>query len=120
MEAQRAVAMASTALGRDDALERCHDALTAAYDLRHWLWLWYILRSIALSLAERGRLEPAAMLLAASQRRTPAFGYEYYIGFEARTLELLDADEGAEAWMRRGAAMDRHEIAEYAFAQLAR
>ena len=46
--------MASTGLGAPDALTRCHVALDALFEIRHWQKIWQTLESVALALASVG------------------------------------------------------------------
>jgi hypothetical protein len=114
----RAIAFATVGLGGDRATEACREALIALYEIRFWYRIWQHFESIALQLAATGHVEAAAVVVGNLEARHAAFGYESWLGFRARALEIIRTHADAETWMARGAAMDRYEVVEYALAAL--
>ena len=53
-----------------------------------------------------------------SEAHHPPFGNEHDHGFRTRTLEIVRSHSQANDWMARGAAMDRHQVVEFALSAL--
>jgi predicted ATPase/DNA-binding SARP family transcriptional activator len=100
------------------AMPACQEALICAYDARNWFRIWQLFESIGLALAEAGRLEAAAVVVGNLEAHHPPFGMEHNFGFRTRTLDIIHAQPSADAWMARGAAMERHQIVEFALAAI--
>jgi hypothetical protein len=114
----RAIAFTTVGLRRDGATEACRAALLALYESRFWYRIWQLFESVALELASTGHLESAGVVLGNLEAKHEPFGFENTLGFRQRALEIIRSHTEAETWMARGAAMDRHEIVEYALASL--
>jgi hypothetical protein len=100
------------------AMPACHEALISAYAVRDWYRIWQLFESVGLALAETGRLEAAAVVVGNLEAHHPPFGIEYNSGFRTRTLDIVHTHPSADTWMARGAAMDRHQIVDFALAAL--
>jgi predicted ATPase len=100
------------------AMPACQEALISAYDARHWFRIWQLFESVGLALAEAGRLEAAAVVVGNLEAHHPPFGMEHNFGFRTRTLDIIHTHPSADAWMARGAAMDPHQIVEFALAAI--
>ena len=94
----------------------CHEALISAYNARHWRRIWQLFESVGLALAESGQLEEAAVVVGNLEAHHPPFGIEYNLGFRTRTLDIIHNHPSTDTWMAQGAAMDRHQIVEFALA----
>ena len=114
----RSIAFASVGLRRDRAAEDCRAALLALYEMRFWYRIWQLFESIALEFALTGHVESAGVVLGNLEAKHKAFGFENTLGFRQRALEIIRPHAESETWMARGAAMDRHQIVEYALASL--
>lgn len=114
--ALRCVAMASTGLGAADALARCHDALDALFEIRHWPKIWQNLESATLALARAGRTEHAAVILGHLDANTPGFGLEHELHFRDQARELVEADGGHPAAKLQGAKMSADRLVANALA----
>jgi hypothetical protein len=114
--ALRCLAMASTGLGAPDALARCHDALNALFEIRHWPKTWQTLESITLGLARAGRTEQAAVILGHLDAHAPGFGLEHNLHFRDRARELVEANGDHTAAKLRGARMSADEVVANALA----
>jgi hypothetical protein len=68
--------------------------------------------------ASTGRVESAAVVVGNLEAKHAGFGFEHTLGFRARALEIIRSHAESETWMARGAAMDRHQIVDYALAAL--
>jgi hypothetical protein len=108
--------LAATGLGAPDALTRCHIALDAAFEIRHWPKTWQTLESATLALARMGRTKHAAVILGHLDAHSPGFGFEHENHFRDRARELIDADGGHAAARLRGAQMSADELVAYALA----
>ena len=95
----------------------CHEALISAYDVRHWERIPQLLVSVGLALAESGQLEAAAGVVGNLEAHHLPFGMEYNFGFHTRTRDIIHTHPSADTWMAR-AAMDRHQIVEFALAAM--
>lgn len=100
------------------AMPACEKALVGAYDVRYWYRIWQLFESVALALVEAGRFEAAAVVVGNLEAHHPPFGMEDDLGFRTRTLDIVRTDSHADAWMERGAAMNRCQIVEFALAAL--
>jgi predicted ATPase len=116
--ALRSLAMASTGLGAPDALDRCHDALDALFEIRHWQKTWQILESVTLALANSDRAEHAAVILGHLDAHSLGSGLEHGLHFRDRARELVEADSGHNAAKLRGAQMSADELVTTALALL--
>jgi hypothetical protein len=114
--ALRCVALAATGLGSPDALTRCHIALDAVFEIRHWPKTWQTLESATLALASVGRTEQAAVILGHLDAHSPGYGLERSCHFRDRARELIEADGGHAAAERRGVMMSADELVAYALA----
>lgn len=114
----RAIAIVHTLREPRLAMPACQAALISTYDARWWFRLWQLFESVGLALAEAGRLEASAVVVGHLEAHHPPFGVEHNLGFRKRTLDTVRTDPQAEAWMVRGATMDRHQIVEFALAAL--
>ena len=112
----RCIAMASTGLAASDATARCHDALEALLEIRHWAKMRQILESITLALAMAGRIEQAAVILGHLDAHSPGFGFEHKLHFRDQARELIDADGGNDAAKLHGARMSPDELVTTALA----
>ena len=110
------MAMASTGLGAPDALARCHHALDALFEIRHWPKIWQTLESVTLALATAGRTEHAAVILGHLDAHSPGFGLEHQLHFRDRARKLVEADGGHEAAKLDGARMSADELVANALA----
>jgi hypothetical protein len=108
--ALRCLAMASTGLGAPDALTRCHDALERLYDIRHWQKVWQTAESVALALAQAGRVDEAAAILGHLGVRPRGSGMEHGLHFGDRARELVNARGDCSDAMTRGARMSVDEF----------
>jgi hypothetical protein len=114
----RSIAFAAVGLRSDRAAEACRTALLALYEMRHWYRIWQLFESIALEFASTGQVESAGVVLGNLESKHAAFGFEHTLGFRQRALEIIRPHAESEKWMAGGAAMDRHQIVEYALASL--
>jgi hypothetical protein len=114
----RAVALVHALREPRLAMPACQDALISAYDARYWERIWQLFESVGLALAETGRLEAAAVVIGNLEAHHPPYGMEHNFGFSTRTLDIVHTHPSADAWMARGAAMDRHQIVEFALAAM--
>ena len=114
--ALRCLAMASTGLGAADALARCHDALGALFEIRHWPKIWQTLESVTLALARAGRTEHAAVILGHLDAHSPGFGLEHTSHFRDRARELIEADGDHNAAKLDGAKMSADKLVANALA----
>jgi hypothetical protein len=117
-ECRRALAMCAVGLNSESANEACRDALTSLYPLRYWHRIWQVFESIGLLLASTQNLESAAVILGYLQLNHEPYGIEDDLGYRTRALAIIESDSRAAEWRDRGAAMDRHEIVQYALAAL--
>jgi hypothetical protein len=108
--------MASTGLGAPDALARCHDALDALFEIRHWQKIWQNLESAALALATAGHTEHAAVILGHLDAHSPGFGFEHGLHFRDQARELVDGDGGDNSAKLHGARMSADELVANALA----
>lgn len=106
----RAVALATTGLGRADALARCHDALDALYEIRYWQKTWQILDSVALALCRAGRDEDAAVVLGHLDAHVAACGLEHHLQFRRLAHGFIDVDGGHGAAALRGSRLSADEL----------
>jgi hypothetical protein len=105
------IARIASRVGQSPA--RAHrDAIERLYVARDWLDMWMVIDSLAVLLAEAGRVEPAAVLLGHLQ----AHKIQYPLGASRRAAatRLVDARADAADWLARGARLDRHELVAYA------
>ena len=114
----RSIALATVGLHADEAIEACREALISLYDIRYWYRIWQLFESIGLALASTGHIEVATILTGHLEAHHSPFGNEHQLGFRARSLAIVQADPQIHEWMARGAAMDRHQIVEFALAAL--
>lgn len=117
-EALRGIARASVSVEPADARAACHEALLKLYDIRYWLGIWRVMESAALHLVAVEQLADAAVLLGNLEAHHSAWGAERILGFRERSLLGIRQHASAEDCMARGAAMDRHQIVEYALSAL--
>jgi predicted ATPase/DNA-binding SARP family transcriptional activator len=117
-EALRGIALATVSVQPANARSACHEALMMLYDIRYWLGTWRVMESAALHLVAVQQLADAAVLLGNLEAHHSAWGAERILGFRERSLLGVRQYAGAEECMARGAAMDRHQIAEYALTAL--
>ena len=96
----------------------CHEALTALYEIRYWGLLWQLFDSIGLCLALTGATEAASIVVGNLEAHHPPGGYELRFGLRARTLEIVRSHAEFSEWTARGAALERHEMVEFALAAL--
>jgi hypothetical protein len=115
----RNIAAVRAACDPGRAMPACRHALVSTYEVRYWLRIWQLFESIGLTLAENGRLEVAAVVVGHLEAHQPPFGIEAELGFRTRTLDAARRHPSVEEWMARGAAMDRHQIVEFALGELA-
>lgn len=115
----RAVAMATVGLDPGNAIEACREALICLYEGRFWHRIWQLCESVALALASTAQPEAAAVVLGHLHAHRPPFGFEYRLGYRARTVQIVGSHPEAEVWMARGAAMDRHQVVQYALTAIA-
>ncbi len=106
----RAVAMAATGLGRDDARARCHDALAALHESRYWQKIWQLLNSVVLALAKAHRPAEAALILGHLQAHMPPCGIEDTLGFRDAASDLIIASGDFSDSLSRGARLTADEI----------
>jgi hypothetical protein len=114
----RAVALVHAVREPRLAMPACQEALISAYDARYWFRIWQLLVSVGLALAEAGRLEAAAVVVGNLEAHHLPFGMEHNFGFRTRALDIVHTHPSADAWMARGAAMDPHQIVEFALAAM--
>jgi hypothetical protein len=114
--ALRCIAMASAGLGAPGALARCHDALDALFEIRHWPKIWQTLESVTLALARAGRIERAAAILGHLDAHSPGFGFEDGLHFRDQARELVEADGGHDAAKLHGARMSGDDLVATALA----
>ena len=114
--ALRCLATASTGLGAADAPTRCHDALNALYEIRHWPKTWQALESVTLALAAAGRTEHAAVILGHLDAHWSGFGLEHTGHFRDRARELVEAAGGHNNAKLDGARMSADELVTNALA----
>jgi hypothetical protein len=112
----RCIAMASTGLAASDALARCHDALDALFEIRHWSKIRQILESITLALATAGQTEHAAVILGYLDAHSSGFGFEHALHFRDRARELITAAGVHNAAELHGADMPADVLAANALA----
>jgi hypothetical protein len=106
----RAIAVVATGLGGLDALDRCHEALDALYEVRYWQKIWQTLDCVALALAKTDHVDGAAIILGYLDAHMPACGLEYWLDFRAQTRALVDAAGDHEAAAQRGSRLSRDEL----------
>jgi hypothetical protein len=106
----RCLALASTGLRAPDALARCHDALAMLHELRYWQKLRQTLESVALALAQAGRIEHSAVVLGHLDVHTVGFGLEHRLGFRQQARAIIDSNGDHEADTLRGARMTAEEL----------
>ncbi len=109
-QALRAIALAAAGLGWPDALDRCHEALDALYEIRYWQKLWQAIESTTLALATMGRAADAAVLLGHLDAHVIAVGLEDGLDYRDRARALIDADGGHLFARERGAHMSADEL----------
>ena len=114
----RAIATAHVLRDPRLAIPACHEALISAYDARHWFRIWQLFESVGLALADAARLEAAAVVVGKLEAHHLPFGMEHNFGFRTRTLDIVHTHPSADAWMARGAAMDRYQVVEFALAAM--
>jgi predicted ATPase/class 3 adenylate cyclase len=117
--ALRAVALTTTGLGRDDALDRCREALCALYECRLWQKIWQVLDSVVLALARTGRTEEAALILGHLGAHIPSCGMEDDLRFRATASEMIHAAGDFSNALARGAQLSAEEIVAVALASCA-
>ena len=117
-ESRRVVALAAVGMDPTGALQPCHAALVAAYEIRYWYRVWHVSDSAALALASSGNVEAASMILGHLSVHRQPFGMEHELGFEGRTRGIVRSHPNAEEWMRTGSDMTRYEIVDYSLEQL--
>jgi hypothetical protein len=115
----RAGALAAVGLDRDDAIESCRQALIKCHEIRLWHRTWHVFESIALSLASAECIEAASVIVGHLEAHHPPSGFEQHAGFRGRTMDLVRDHSQATEWMAQGAAMERHQLIDYACAELA-
>ena len=71
-------------------------------------------------MALTGDIESASIVVGHLESHHPPSGYEHRFGMRARTLEVVRANAQFSELMARGAALERHEIVEFALAALDR
>jgi predicted ATPase/DNA-binding SARP family transcriptional activator len=108
--ALRGLAMASTASGTGDALARCHDALIALLDIRHWPKIRQTLESATLALARAARTQQAAAILGYLDAHSPGFGIEHSLHFRDQARQLIDASNDHNAAKLHGAHLSAEEL----------
>jgi hypothetical protein len=117
--ARRAVALAITYQSADeDAVRACFSALRWLHDKRNWYRIWQTMESAALVLATRGDVEGAAIVLGHLEAQHAPYGREASFGFRTRALSLARGDPRANAWMARGAIIERDQLVTYALERL--
>ncbi len=109
-QALRAIALAAAGLGSPDALDRCHEALDALYEIRYWQKLWQALESTTLTLATMGRVADAAVLLGHLDAQVTAVGLEDGLDYRGQARSLIDALGGHPDARERGARMSADEL----------
>ena len=114
----RAIALATVGLDPGAAIHACREALMRLYEIRYWYRIWQLFDSIALALASTNHIEAAAVVVGHLEAHHPPFGVEHLMRFRSRTLEIVRTRSEVDAWIARGAAIDRHQIVEYALAEL--
>lgn len=119
-DCRRAVAFATVGLHLHNELEVCRAALACLYEIRYWFRIWHLFDSVALAMASTGRLEAASVSLGCLDAHHPPFGIEQDLRFRDQAHDIVGRKPQVEEWMARGAAMDRHQIVEYALAELDR
>jgi prophage DNA circulation protein len=112
----RAVGMAATGLGRDDALSRCHDALAVLYENRLWQKIWQVLDSVVLALTRAERCAEAALILGHLQAHMPPCGMEEELRFRVTAAEQIHSAGDFSEALARGADMSPDEIVATALA----
>lgn len=112
------IALAKVGIDPNEAIEACRDALVTLYELRYWPVIWQLFESVGLCLALTGAVEGASIIVGNLEAHHPPWGYEHELGFRARTLDIVGAHSQTIDWMAHGAAMDRHQIVEFALAAL--
>ncbi len=117
-EALRSIARATVILESADARAACREALARLYEIRYWLGIRRVMESCALHLVAAGQLTDAAVVLGNLEAHHSAWGAERILGFRERSLQGVASTTDAADFMARGAALDRHEIVEYALAAL--
>ena len=116
-ECLRAMAITAVGLGAGDSLEACHNAMAKLYETRYWYRIWQVFISSALALSS-ANIEAASTIVGFLATNTAPVAIEDQLGFRDRTVDIVRADPRGEEWMARGAAMDRHEIVQFALAAL--
>jgi predicted ATPase/DNA-binding SARP family transcriptional activator len=117
-EALRSIARANVILESSNARAACREALARLYEIRYWLGIRRVMESCALHLVAVGQLTDAAVLLGNLEAHHSAWGAERILGFRERSLQGVASTTDAADCMARGAALDRHEIVEYALTAL--
>ena len=102
--------MAAAGVRDPEALTRCHDALEALFEIRHWQKIWQTLESAALALASSGRIEQAAVILGGLDAHSPGFGMEYGLHFRDQARQLVESDRDHSAVAVDGAHMSIEEL----------
>lgn len=117
-EAMRGIARATVSHEPASARAACREALLNLYDIRYWLGVRRVMETIALHLVGVEQFTDASVLLGNLEAHHSAWGAERIMGFRERALLATRQQPGAAECMARGAAMDRHEIVEYALIAL--
>ena len=117
-EALRSIARANVILESSNARAACREALARLHEIRYWLGIRRVMESCALHLVAVGQLTDAAVLLGNLEAHHSAWGAERILGFRERSLQGVASTTDAADCMARGAALDRHEIVEYALTAL--
>ena len=103
-----------------DAGAACREALAYSYEVRSWAVTLGLLTLALVLLYDEGNREAACVLLGHPEVRDAvplqvrAVNAQVFRG----KVEALKSEPGADGWMARGAAMDRHELVRYALDHL--
>jgi hypothetical protein len=113
-QALRGIARASVSFEPAGSRTACREALARLYEIRYWMGTWRVMESTALHLGAVEQLVDAAVLPGNLEAHHSECWADRILGFRERALLAIRRQSGAEACRARGAAMDRHQIVEYA------
>jgi hypothetical protein len=112
------LAFAAVALHQLSAAEICRDAITRAYDIRHWQVVWLVIETTAGYFATAGRLAQAAVLYGHLEAHHPPWGVPAVRRARQRGLDQVCQLAECDLLMAQGADMDRDELVAYALERL--
>jgi predicted ATPase/class 3 adenylate cyclase len=114
------IALATASMSGAEAGAACREALVYSYEARSWAVTLGLLTLALVLLYDEGNPEAACVLLGHPEVRDAvplqvrAVNAHVFSG----KVEALKSEPGADGWMARGAAMDRHEVVRYALDKL--